>query len=590
MRRYEKVTLLVLSVLTLVAIAAALFTRDWANYRQRFQTSQQSRRASSLVDTSALDTAQTLAPLAVTRRERDYAQEAMRLGDYSVDLAFSIAALDAENHPVPMTAEMKKVAADLKTAQETEAADQSVVTGLTAQLATASATEKDRIQSALAIIQTQLSLDQDDVRDLQDQLTRSGADKQAIIQQLLDQHNASETHADKQTDVGSNASSPESSTTKNIVAEYRAVASLRSKMQQLEQAQQEAEARGKSLSDTHDAMMNGMQQQKAQTASSAGGMATLKRMSDDQKEAASISKRIDTEQQLATVYANWAAFVGVREKAFVHELFVSILWILLIAMAAWVVNFIIQRAFARVALERRQMHTIRVMTLFIVQATAFVAVLLVIFGTPTNLGTMLALMTAGITVVMQDFILGFFGWFILMGRNGIRPGDWVEINGVGGEVIDVSVFHTILLETGAGTDAGHPTGRRVSFMNNYAIQGHFFNFSTAGQWMWDEIEVQVADPEPYSKSEAIQKIVADETAENVRIAEREWDRVAPYYVKKSFSAVPAMSIRPVGSGVTVSVRYITRASERYQVRAKIYRGVVELLHNRAEPEPASSAS
>jgi small-conductance mechanosensitive channel len=125
-------------------------------------------------------------------------------------------------------------------------------------------------------------------------------------------------------------------------------------------------------------------------------------------------------------------------------------------------------------------------------------------------------------------------------------------------------------------------------MNNYAIQGHFFNFSTTGQWMWDEIEVQVTDDEPYAKAEAIQKIVAEETADSVRIAESEWDRVAPYYVKKSFSTAPVMSIRPSGAGVTVSVRYITRATERYQVRAKIYRAIVELLHNRPEPEPASS--
>ncbi|HEY6466128.1 MAG TPA: hypothetical protein VIY69_09065 [Candidatus Acidoferrales bacterium] len=108
--------------------------------------------------------------------------------------------------------------------------------------------------------------------------------------------------------------------------------------------------------------------------------------------------------------------------------------------------------------------------------------------------------------------------------------------------------------------------------------------------MWDQIEVQVADPEPYAKAEAMQKIATDETAENVRIAEHEWDRIARYCVNESFSAVPAMSIRPVGSGVAVSVRYITRASERYQVRAKIYRVVVELLHNKPEPEPASSAS
>jgi small-conductance mechanosensitive channel len=259
-------------------------------------------------------------------------------------------------------------------------------------------------------------------------------------------------------------------------------------------------------------------------------------------------------------------------------------------MAAWIVNLGVQRAFSRVALERRQMHTFRGMTLFVVQAAALITVLLVVFGVPTNLGTMLALITAGVTVVMQDFILAFFGWFVLMGRNGIRPGDWVEIDGVSGEVVDISVFHTVLLEMGSGADAGHPTGRRVSFMNNYAIRGHFFNFSTAGQWMWDEIEVEVTGPEPYVKAEAIQKIVATETAENMRVAEAEWNRVAPYYVKKPFTAAPAMSVRPAGAGVAVSVRYITRASERYDLRAKIYRAVLDLLHNTPEPEPASSVS
>ncbi|HKQ87150.1 MAG TPA: mechanosensitive ion channel domain-containing protein [Candidatus Acidoferrales bacterium] len=591
MRRYEKLTLVVLSLLTLSAMAASFFTRDWVNYRRRFRDSQQSRRSASLVDTTVLDTAQTLAPLAVTRRERDYAQEAVRLADYSVDLAFSIATLDAENHPVPLSAEMKKVAADLKTAQETAAADQAVVTGLTAQLASASAAEKDRIQTALAIVQTQLSLDQDDVRDLQQQLIRAGADKQAIIQQLLDEHNASEAHAEKQVDLGSNAGSPESDQSRNTVAQWRALASLRAKKQQLDQAQQDALARAKALSDTHDAMLQATGQEQTQAAGSApDGMAALQRMSDNQKEAASISKRIATEQQLAAIYASWSAFVGTRQKAFVHDLLVSIVWILLIAMAAWIVNLAVQRVFSRVALERRQMHTFRGMTLFVIQAAAFITILIVVFGVPTNLGTMLALITAGVTVVMQDFILAFFGWFVLMGRNGIRPGDWVEIDGVSGEVVDISVFHTVLLEMGSGADAGHPTGRRVSFMNNYAIRGHFFNFSTAGQWMWDEIEVQVTGADPYAKAEAIQKIVATETAENMRVAEAEWNRVAPYYVKKSFSAHPAMSVRPAGAGVAVSVRYITRATERYDLRAKIYRAVLDLLHNTPEPEPASSAS
>jgi small-conductance mechanosensitive channel len=50
----------------------------------------------------------------------------------------------------------------------------------------------------------------------------------------------------------------------------------------------------------------------------------------------------------------------------------------------------------------------------------------------------------------EKFHRKFFGWFVLMGKNGIRIGDWVEINGVTGEVIEFGMFHAVLLETGNG--------------------------------------------------------------------------------------------------------------------------------------------
>jgi small-conductance mechanosensitive channel len=189
---------------------------------------------------------------------------------------------------------------------------------------------------------------------------------------------------------------------------------------------------------------------------------------------------------------------------------------------------------------------------------------------------------------MKDFILGFLGWFILMGKDGIQSGDWVEINGVGGEVLEVGPFRTTLLETGNWLDAAHPTGRKVTFVNSFAIEGHYFNFSTSGQWLWDELQVQVPlNEDPYSVAEAIQKIAADETEANARGAEQEWERVVSRRDKKTFSAAPSMSIIPVGSGVNVVVRYITRARERQEARTRLYRAVVDLLRGKNLPESAA---
>jgi small-conductance mechanosensitive channel len=222
-------------------------------------------------------------------------------------------------------------------------------------------------------------------------------------------------------------------------------------------------------------------------------------------------------------------------------------------------------------------------------AVGVILILLVLFGVPNNFGTVLALAGAGLTVAMKDFILGFIGWFVLMGKNGIQHGDWVEINGVGGEVLEVGPFRTTLLETGNWSDAAHPTGRKVTFVNSFAVEGHYFNFSTSGQWLWDELQVLVpANADPYSVAEAIQKITANETEANAKGAEQEWERVVPIHGKKTFSAAPSMSILPVATGVNVLVRYITRARERQEVRTRLYRAVVDLLRQKNLPESGAN--
>jgi hypothetical protein len=145
----------------------------------------------------------------------------------------------------------------------------------------------------------------------------------------------------------------------------------------------------------------------------------------------------------------------------------------------------------------------------------------------------------------------------------------------------------VILETGNWTDAGHPTGRKVSFVNSFAIEGHYFNFSTSGQWLWDEIEVQIPESaEPYAMAAAIQKIAEEETGANAHLAEEEWTRVVRADGKTPFSAKPSLSVRPAGGGVTVLLRYITRANERHQTRARLYRALVELLHGKKIPESA----
>jgi bifunctional pyridoxal-dependent enzyme with beta-cystathionase and maltose regulon repressor activities len=122
----------------------------------------------------------------------------------------------------------------------------------------------------------------------------------------------------------------------------------------------------------------------------------------------------------------------------------------------------------------------------------------------------------------------------------------------------------------------------VTFVNSYAIEGHYFNFSTTGQWMWDELQI-VLPPgqDPYPVIDAIQKKVAEATTETAKQAEQEWQKAASSRQMTALSAAPAINVKPVVGGVEIAVRYITKANERYQLRAKLYQAAVDLLGQKA---------
>jgi len=211
------------------------------------------------------------------------------------------------------------------------------------------------------------------------------------------------------------------------------------------------------------------------------------------------------------------------------------------------------------------------------------ALLLVIFGPPSNLGTFLGLAGAGLTVALKDFIVGFIGWFVLLGADGIRPGDLVEINGVTGEVTEVGIFQTVLLETGDWGGSSQPTGRRVTFNNSFAIEGHYFNFSTTGQWLWDELQIVVPQGrDPYPISESLRHEVEEATKESASQAEADWRgaRRTPQFA--SLTAAPMVILRPIPNGTEIAVRYVTRLAERSGLRARLYRTAMDLLGSGAQ--------
>jgi small-conductance mechanosensitive channel len=615
MKPYQRVLLIAFGGLFALTGAGLVVTSDWGSHTVSLAKHEASQ-AQPPVDMHQMQTAMALAPLAASPEEQDRARDSLRMADHEVDFEFAAALNQAASQPVPSTPEIRAILERISTAEKRVAEIESDVARITKLLAGAKENQKPALAQQLDLANARLELNEDELADAHQDLERAGGDPQSRIQRMVDEHNSAQQdnkgHLDLSA-VGKQASStlPVSN---SFLSRARAWYALHSFVKRLGQAELEANAKAATFSSRHDELERQLEQAQSQQSNKLAGsssgntpganpvgapssvsgqtdaaISSYRSLTARQKRMSGLDSRIRNEQDLAGVYGQWGALAASRKRGLLHSLLVSFAWMLLIVLAVLIADRYLQRAFNRLEPDQRKLLTLRTVADITMRAAGLILILLVIFGIPNQTATVLALAGAGLTVALKDFIVAFFGWFVLMGKNGIRYGDWVEINGVSGEVIEIGLFHTVLLETGNWNDSGHPTGRRARFVNSYAIEGHYFNFSTSGQWLWDEMQVALpVDQDPYPIAEEIQKIVTKETEANARFAEQEWEQMGNTRGIRDFSAGPAISVRPANPGFEILVRYVTRASERHQQRSKLYYEIVALLRQKNIPQTVAT--
>jgi len=594
MRRVQKIFAVTI-VLLLGATVYGLMRTAQPSDARRSAASASGTAAAPSVDQTPILTAQRLAKMPTTQDETPFAQDALEKADKEMDLAYAAAERQMEENPPRLSAEAKQIQARLKQAEDALAADNALVERLNADETKATGAKKDSLHDQLVLAKANQQEQQDEVDDAKEDLERAGGDSSSRIEAMIQEHDASSKVIDN---FKINVSAAIDQL--GLVHRFSEWWTLHQKQLLLWDAKRQAESAARELASKHKALeaQSDAKQQKgapgaransSQPANSNGpSSAELVKAANQRaarkKTLASLDKRIDNEKQLADTYAGWIGVVAANQRAVLRRILTGLTIILLIALFVIYFATLMDKLVGRLNMDRRQIQSLHTVTHVAVRLAGFLLILLVIIGPPGQLGTFLGLAGAGLTVALKDFIVGFIGWFVLMGKNGIRLGDWVEINGVTGEVVEIGPFHTVLLETGNWTDSGHPTGRRVTFTNSFAIEGHYFNFSTTGQWLWDELQLVLpAGQDPYPIVQEIRKRVSEATKDGAKQAEEEWRLATRSREMSSFSVEPAISLKPVVGGVELAVRYITRANERYQLRAQLYQDAVEMLGGKKVP-------
>lgn len=162
----------------------------------------------------------------------------------------------------------------------------------------------------------------------------------------------------------------------------------------------------------------------------------------------------------------------------------------------FVVSFIVNRVAVRFFGDTEQRFNARRIVRTLIW---FVAVLgLIVIWQPLggNLAPALGLATAGLAFAMQEAIGAVAGWFNITFGSIFRVGDRVQMGGVQGDVIDISLLKTRLMEIGDDANTTwvggrQYTGRVVTVSNKATFTDPVYNYSMFFEYIWEEIEVAI---------------------------------------------------------------------------------------------------
>src|SRR5215468_5518765 len=209
-----------------------------------------------------------------------------------------------------------------------------------------------------------------------------------------------------------------------------------------------------------------------------------------------------------------------------------------------------------------------------------------------HLGFAGGLLGAGIVVALQDVVSSLGGFLAIGISNLYRVGDRIQVNETKGDVVDISVMRTTVMETGNWVSGDLYNGRIVRIPNSSVLKGLVFNYSQGFRYVWDEIKVRLTSKSDHQLAREMLLRVAGETVSDYQVeAQGSWNRITENYRIENPLLEPIVTLQANGGALEFSLSYIVDYTKRTIVKDQLSPKIVdEVVNSNGRLEWTSSST
>lgn len=183
---------------------------------------------------------------------------------------------------------------------------------------------------------------------------------------------------------------------------------------------------------------------------------------------------------------------------------------------------------------------------------------------------------AGIAFALQEVIASFAGWLAIMFGGFFKTSDRIKIGGIKGDVMDIGVLRTTIMETGDWVDGDLYNGRIVLIANSYVFKEPVFNYSGDFPFLWDEIKIPIQYGSNYEKAKEIFLNIGKEVAGDISEKSREkWKSLQLKYRLEDAQTEPLISLIANDNWVEYTLRYVVSYKKRRITKTDLFSKILK---------------
>jgi small-conductance mechanosensitive channel len=262
------------------------------------------------------------------------------------------------------------------------------------------------------------------------------------------------------------------------------------------------------------------------------------------------------------------------------EPYVGIVLKLLSSLLALVLMMVTQRVLRNVLKARvkdpTQAHTLNMLVRNSIFLVGSAVILFIWLGAGSDLTVAMGILGAGIAFASQEVIGSFAGYVNIVTGSLFRIGDRVRIGDVTGDVLDVSILRTTVMEIGEWVQADQYTGRLVTVANRFVFSDPVFNYTQHWPYLWDEITIPITYNSDWRRAgDLMVEHGREYTAHLQAQAQAQLRSLRDAYPVHKATVEPTLYLVMTDNWIELTLRYVVEAQARRQVKTQLHHELLQ---------------